>query len=176
MSRSEATPEVTIVMIEGRRMMRLAKELPEEHFDALLGEYAGVLSRLLGEMGGGDVEVEGDTAVAAFSSAKHAALAAVAAQRAVAAHDWPHALRPAVSVGLDSGEAATSWADPTASHCADLCDAAEGGQIFVSPKTAALLEREELDDLSLRDLGEQTTRRTRRAVRAYELVFPVAAA
>jgi hypothetical protein len=40
----------------------------------------------------------------------------------------------------------------------------------VSPATARLLGHEDLGELSLRDLGEQQTRRTQRAVRAYELV------
>jgi aminoglycoside/choline kinase family phosphotransferase len=37
-----------------------------------------------------------------------------------------------------------------------------------------LLEDEDLGELLLRDLGEQTTRHTQRAVRAYELVVPSA--
>ena len=155
-------------------MMRLMRELPPEHFGVLLSEYQRLLPRLLEEMGGREVGVAGDSAVAAFASAKQAALAAAAAQRAVAANEWPHGLRPAISVGLHSGEAGVGWVGPAALRCADLCDAAEGGQIFPSQATAALLEDEELGQLMLRDLGEQKTRRTQRAVRAYELVIPSA--
>ena len=54
-----------------------------------------------------------------------------------------------------------------------LCDAAEGGQIFVSQATASLLEDEDLGALWIRDLGMQQTRRTRQAVHVYELVVPV---
>ena len=165
---------VTVVMTEGRRMMRLARELPPEHFGALLSEYQWLLPRLLEEMGGREVAAAGDSANAAFASAKQAALAAVAAQRAVAAHKWPHGLMPAISVGLHSGEAGVGWIGPAAIRCAELCDAAEGGQIFLSQATAALLEDEDLGELLLRDLGEQTTRNTQRAVRAYELVVPSA--
>jgi class 3 adenylate cyclase len=57
-------------------------------------------------------------------------------------------------------------------RCAELCDTAEGGQIFLSQATAALLEDQELGELLLRDLGQQQTRRTQRTVRAYELVVP----
>jgi class 3 adenylate cyclase len=56
-----------------------------------------------------------------------------------------------------------------------LCDAAEGGQIFMSQATASLLEDEDLGELALHDLGERQTRRTQQAVRAYELVVPSAA-
>jgi hypothetical protein len=41
----------------------------------------------------------------------------------------------------------------------------------MSQETAKLLQDEDLGELSIRDLGEQQTRRTQRAVRAHELVF-----
>ena len=154
---------VTIIEVEGRRMMRLARELPSEQFGELLDAYHRLLLRVLEEHGGTHVEVEGDTASAAFAGAKEAALAAVAVRRAVSEHDWPHGLQPEVSIGLDSGEADTG-------RCAELCDAAEGGQIFLSPVTAGLLEDEDLGGLSLHDLGEVRMRRSGRSVRAYELL------
>ena len=163
---------VTIVMTEGRRMMRLAAELPPEDFGALLGAYQRLLRRLFEEMGGREVEVGGDSAMAAFPTAKEAALAAVAAQRALAAHEWPQGRRLSMSVALHSGQAGVGWVGPAVVRCADLCDAAEGGQIFLSHATAGLLEDEDLGELVLRDRGEQRTRQTGRAVRAYELVVP----
>jgi hypothetical protein len=42
----------------------------------------------------------------------------------------------------------------------------------MSQETANLLQDEDLGGLSIRDLGEQQTRRTHRAVHAYELVVP----
>jgi hypothetical protein len=118
------------------------------------------------------VEVSVDSAIAAFPTAKQATLAAFAAQRAVATHEWPQGLRPEISAALYSGEAGIGWVGQAAFRCSELCDAAEGGQIFMSKATASLLEDEDLGELELRDLGEQQTRRTRRAVRAYELVVP----
>jgi class 3 adenylate cyclase len=118
--------------------------------------------------------VAGDSVVAAFASAKQAAFAAAAAQRAVAAHEWPYGLRPAICVGLHSGEAGVGWVGPAMIRCAELCDAAEGGQIFLSQATAALLDDEQLGELLLRDLGEQQMRSTQHVLRAYELVVPSA--
>jgi class 3 adenylate cyclase len=158
---------VTFLLTEGRRMMRLSRELTPDLFDALLSEYQRLLRRLFEEIGGRDVEVSGDSALAAFPTAKQAAHAAVAAQRAVAAQEWPNALRLAISVGLHSGQAGIGTA---AARCAELCDAAEGGQIFMSQETANLLQDEDLGGLSIRDLGEQQMRRTQRVVRAHELV------
>ncbi len=163
---------VTIVMAEGRRMMRLASELTTEHFRELLAEYQRLLSRLLGEMGGRQVEAEGDSVAARFATAREAALAAVAAQRAVASHEWPCGVRAAISVGVHSGEAGTGWLGPTILGCSELCDAAEGGQIFLSRVTASLLHDEDLGELVIRDVGVREMRRSGGTVRAYELGFP----
>ena len=147
-------------------MMRLSRELAPDVFVALLEEYERFLGELLERMGGRDVDVDDDTCVAAFSSVKEAGLAAVAVQRAVAAHEWPHGRPVAMSVGIDSGEA-----DLATTRCEELCDAAEGGQIFVTETVSRLLEQERLADFSVRDLGEVPLRRSDRSVRAYELVF-----
>nr|MDQ3382166.1 hypothetical protein [Actinomycetota bacterium] len=169
------TGTVTIVVAEGRRMMRLSRELTPEHFGALLSDFQRLIRGVFEGMGGREVEVVGDSATAAFPTAKQAALAAAAAQRAVAAHEWPNGPRPAMSVGLHSGEAGIGWVGPAVLRCSELCDAAEGGQIFMSQATAGLLDDEDLGELVLRDLGDQLTRRTQLPVRAYELVVLSAA-
>jgi class 3 adenylate cyclase len=166
------TGTATIVMVEGRRMLGLYRELTPEVFGALLREYRRLLNEVLERSGGHDVEGFQDTVLAAFSTAKQAAWAAAHASRAVAAHEWPQGLRLAVSIGIHSGAAGVGWAGPAALRCGELCDAAEGGQIYISQTTAVLLEDEDLGELRVRDLGEQTTRRTHQAVRAYELVMP----
>jgi class 3 adenylate cyclase len=159
-------------MAEGRRMMRLSRELAPEVFDALIDEYQRLLREVLSGLGGREIEVDDDTAMAALPTAKDAALAAVAAQRAVAAHEWPHGRRLAMSIGLHSGEADGGWDGPTALRCEELCDAAEGGQIFLTQAVSRLLDEENLGELSVRDLGEVPLRRSEGKVHAYELVFP----
>jgi len=161
---------VTIVMAEGRRMMRLSRELSPEHFGALLSGYQRLLVDLFVQSGGTDVETAFDTALAAFPTAKQAVLAAVAAQHAVAAHEWPEGLSPAISVALHSGPAGIGWVGPAALRCAELCDTAEGGQILMSQATASLLEDDALGELSIRRLGPRQTRRTGKTVHAHELV------
>ena len=78
----------------------------------------------------------------------------------------------AISVGAHSGEAGIGWLGPAISRCAELCNAAEGGQVFLSQATASLLEDDDLGDLVIRDIGEREMRRIRGAVRAFELVLP----
>ena len=140
-------------------MMRLSRELEPEVFRALLEEYQQLVQDVLGSMGGEEASAEDDTVVAQFPTARHAALAAVAAQRAVAAHDWPHERPLAMSAGLDSGEHAVD-------RCHDLCDAAEGGQIFMTPAVSVLLEGE---DRWIRDLRRRFAA-ARAPCGAYELV------
>ena len=164
------TGTVTIVVAEGRRMMRLADELAPETFDALLEEYQHLLRQVLESMGGRNLDFASDTAMAVFPTAKQAAFAAVAAQRAVAAHQWLHGRELAMSVGLDAGAAEVGWDGPVVARCAELCDAAEGGQVFVTRAVSGLLDDEDLDAAVLRDLGEVSLRRSDRKIRAYELV------
>jgi len=166
---------VTIVVAEGRRMMRLARELPPETFGALLKEYQRLLCGVFAEQGGREVSAFQDTATAAFPTARQAALAAVAAKRAVAGHEWPPGPTPQISVGIHAGEAGVGWVGPAVVRCETLCDSAEAGQIFLSQAASALLEDEDLGDLAVRDLGEQRARRSGEVVHAYELVVPAAA-
>jgi class 3 adenylate cyclase len=165
------TGTATIVVAEGRRMMRLAGELGPDLFDALLEEFQRLLRHLLESMGGREVDFDGDTAMAVFPTAKQAALAVVAAQRAVAAHEWPHGRELAMSVGLDSGTVGIGWAEPAVVRCEELCDAAEGGQIFMTQAVSSLLEKDDLGELAVRDLGEVPLRRSDQKIRAYELVM-----
>jgi class 3 adenylate cyclase len=76
-------------------MMRLSRELTPDLFEALLSEYQRLLRRLFEETGGRQVAVSGDSALAAFPTVKPGRACAVAAQRALAAHEWPQGLRPA---------------------------------------------------------------------------------
>ena len=166
---SGADRTTTILMVEGRRMMRLSHELPGEQFGALLDAYQRLLRGVLETMGAREVEVSNDTATARFATARAAALAAAAAQRAVEAHEWPHDRDVEISAGLHSVQARGS-AGSAATRCAELCDAAEGGQTFLSQTTADLLDDEDLGGLVVLDRGEKQTRRSERAVRASELV------
>jgi class 3 adenylate cyclase len=167
------TGTVTVVMAEGRRMLRLMHELTSEQFGTVLARYQHLVPTVLEEKGGQELDVAADTVSAAFASPKQAAAAAAAAHRAMAEHEWPYGLKPEISVGLHSGEAGVGWVGRAVVRCAELCDAAEGGQTFLSPVTAGLLEGEDLGEWSLHDRGEVRMRRNGEPVRAYELVASI---
>jgi len=166
------TGTVTVVMAEGRRFVRMLRELPPAQVAPLIDDFQRLLGRIFAEHDGREIGGAGDTVAAAFASPRDAVTAAVAAQRAVERHVWPQAMRAAVSVGLHSGDAGVGWIGWASMRCALICDIAEGGEIFVSAATAALLEEADLGGLSLRDRGEQPTRRTGDRVHVFELVFP----
>jgi WD40 repeat protein/class 3 adenylate cyclase len=85
---------------------------------------------------------EGDSTVSVFDSAPDALEAAVAATHALQAEQWPGGLRLAVRFGLHTGEAerrGTDYFGPTLNLAARLRAQADGGQVFVSAGTAAVV-------------------------------------
>jgi class 3 adenylate cyclase len=166
------TGTVTVVIAEGRRFIRQARTQPAERVAPLIEDFQRLLSDVFEEHDGREVSAAGDSVAAAFGNPGQAVTAARAAQQAVARHVWPDGLDIRISVGLHSGQAGVGWVGWASMRCALICAIAEAGQIFVSAATAALLEEEDLGELSLRDLGTQQTRRTGERVHVFELVGP----
>jgi ATP/maltotriose-dependent transcriptional regulator MalT len=101
-------------------------------------------------------------------------LAAVDAQRALAAHPWPEAVELRVRMGIHTGEAALAadrYVGLAVHRAARICAAGAGGQVLVSQTTANLLEdeEEELPGIAMRDLGEHTLKDLARPVRVYQI-------
>jgi WD40 repeat protein/class 3 adenylate cyclase/tRNA A-37 threonylcarbamoyl transferase component Bud32 len=85
---------------------------------------------------------DGDSTVSVFESAPQALDAAVAATHALQEEQWPGGIRLAVRFGLHTGEAERRGADyvgPTLNVAARLRGQADGGQVFASATTAALV-------------------------------------
>ena len=69
MQQEQAAPlagTVTLVMAEGRRVIRLGRELSPPIFGALIDEYQRLLRDVMLRMGGRQFEVSQDTAIAVF--------------------------------------------------------------------------------------------------------------
>ncbi len=168
------TGTVTILFADAKDMSRVARELPPGDFESFATEYQRLLRAVFEERGGRELATFFDTVSAAFPTAKQAALAAAAAQRAVAA------LRQGltIKVGLDAGSVtAVTSTGPVALRCAQLCNEAAGGQILVSQAVASLLENEGLQGFALHDLGERSQGAIPGGppVRVYDLVVRAAA-
>ena len=136
--------------------------------DALGDRYPDVLEthqRLLRDAfrarGGIDVSTEGDSFFVVFRSAPRAVAAAVEAQRAIAAHDWPDETQVRVRMGVHTGEGVLggdNYVGVDLHRAARIAAAGHGGQIVVSEATRALVEPVAPEGVAFRDLGEHRLR------------------
>jgi predicted ATPase/class 3 adenylate cyclase len=158
--------------IEGstRLLQRLGSgysEILEEHHRLLLEAIEG---------GGGiPVGSEGDSVFAVFATPVAAVSAALAAQRALAAADWPDGVEVRVRIGLHTGEGILgghSYVGLDVHRAARISAAGHGGQILVSDATEALISRTLPEGVTVRDLGEHRLKDLDHA----EHLFQVAAA
>jgi class 3 adenylate cyclase len=87
--------------IEGSTM--LLSGLGDRYGEALSAQRA-LLRAAFSSHGGQEMGTEGDSFFVVFESAGDAVRCCVAAQRALAAHDWPGGIAVRVRMGLHSGE------------------------------------------------------------------------
>jgi hypothetical protein len=118
---------------------------------------------------------EGDALFVAFRSASDAIAGAIAAQLALAEHDWGEAPEPRVRMGIHTGEASLSpegqYYGVAVHRAARICSAAHGGQVLISHATQALLLDEDADKprFILQDLGPQRLKDLEQPLRLYQL-------
>jgi hypothetical protein len=97
--------------------------------------------------------------------------AAVAAQRALTAHEWPDGVQVRVRMGLHTGEPAVGdegYIGMDVVRAARICSAAHGGQVLLSETTRALVGADLPEGVGIRDLGEQQLKDVR-AEHLYQL-------
>jgi predicted ATPase/class 3 adenylate cyclase len=134
---------------------RLLQELGDR-YGAVRDEQAAIIRAACGQCGGVEVSTHGDSFFLVFRSPLRAVEAAVAAQRALADHDWSPGPPLRVRMGLHTGEGTLGGDDYVGIdvHLASrIAAAAHGGQVLVSEATRGLVERRLPDGVSLRDLG-----------------------
>ncbi|HEY6030303.1 MAG TPA: response regulator [Gaiellaceae bacterium] len=113
------------------------------------------------------MECRGDELFCVFERSEPAAAAALAVQRAFAAHSWPGDERVRVRIGLHSGVAETAddgYVGIDVHRAARICQAAHGGQVLASADAAASLGQ------LARDIGEFDFKGLRRPERIFQLV------
>ena len=129
---------VTFMFTDIEGSTRLARVLGET-YGTVLGAHRTVLRTALSDFGGVELFTEGDSFFIAFRDASAAVAACVAAQRALAAHDWPDPdTIPRVRMGLHTGwakPAAGEYASAEVHRAARVASAAHGGQILCSEAT-----------------------------------------
>jgi len=133
----------------------LLSRLRGRYGEALSAQRA-LLRSAFSACGGREMGTEGDSFFVVFESATDAVRCCVAAQRALAGHDWPDGAVVRVRMGLHSGEPARhddGYVGLDVHRAARIAAAAHGDQVVLSDATRQLAESRLPGDVSVRDLG-----------------------
>jgi class 3 adenylate cyclase len=147
---------VTFLFSDIEGSTRLLEQLGDRYAE-LLGEHRRILRERLEEANGQEIDTQGDAFFFSFIRAKDAVSGAVAAQRALAAHDWPDGLEVKTRMGLHTGEPSVGeegYVGLDVVRAARICSAGHGGQILLSETTRALVGNNVPDGVEIRDLGQ----------------------
>ncbi len=148
---------VTFLFTDIEGSTRLLQELGDE-YGAVVADHRRILREAFGAAGGREVDTQGDAFFYSFPRARDGVAAAVAGQRALAAHTWPGGAQVRVRMGLHTGEPAVGeegYVGLDVVRAARICSAGHGGQILLSETTRALAGGDLPPGASIRDLGEQ---------------------
>jgi peptide/nickel transport system substrate-binding protein len=163
---------VTFLFTDVEGSTRLLKQL-RDRYGEILAEHQRLLQEAFAAHGGEEVDTQGDAYFYVFTRARDAAAAAAGAQRALAAHPWPEAAAFRVRMGMHTGEPVLSdegrYHGMGVHRTARIMAAGHGGQVLASQATASLLADDELDGISVRDLGEHSLKDLDRPERIYQL-------
>ncbi|HEX6737279.1 MAG TPA: adenylate/guanylate cyclase domain-containing protein, partial [Vicinamibacteria bacterium] len=165
---------VTLLFTDIEGSTRLLQRLGER-YAAVLAEHERLLRAAFQAHGGHEVDTQGDGFFVAFPRAASAIYAAVEAQRALAAHEWPDGQAVRVRMGLHTGEPAVTggrYVGLDVHRAARVCNAGHGGQVLLSQTTRDLVARDLPAGVALRDLGLHRLRDLTQAEHLYELVIP----
>ena len=170
-----ATTTLTFLFSDVEGSTALLRRL-RDAYSSVMGDHERLLRSAWADAEGRELDADGDSFFVAFRRPRQAVDAAVAAQRALAGHDWPEGVELRVRIGVHTGEATPAgdqYVGLAVHRAARICDAGHGGQILVSETTRSLLEDEEaeLDGLELRDLGHHLLKDFDRPVRIYQLAI-----
>lgn len=151
-----------------------------ERFRTALALHHALLRRQFQRHGGHEIKEAGDSFIAVFGSAGDALACSVAAQRALAAQEWPEELAPvkvrmALHVGdveLEDGE----YRGLTLHRATRIVNAGHGGQTLCSEAAFALLRRDLEGGLRLRELGCYRLRDLEAPERLFQVEYPGAPA
>ena len=121
-------------------------------------------------------KIIGDAFQAAFEVSSQAILAALTAQRALAAEVWPTSTPLRVRMGLHVGHAKAQGEDYTTTHTlnrvARIMSAAHGGQILLSEAVVELIRDDLPTGLSLRDMGHHHLKGLTHLEHIFQVVVP----
>ncbi len=145
---------VTFLFTDIEGSTRLLKQLGDR-YSTVLADQRRILRAAAEERQGREIDNQGDSFFFAFARANAALGAAVAAQRALAAHEWPEGAQVRVRMGLHTGEPLVEeqgYVGLGVHRAARIGAAAHGGQVLLSNATRELVA-DEVGGVSVRELG-----------------------
>ncbi len=163
---------VTFLFTDIEGSTRLLKQLHDRYAEAM-ADHQRLLRAVFHENGGREIDTQGDAFFVVFRRAKDAVTAAVAAQRALAAHAWPAQSQLLVRMGMHTGEPTVTperYVGLGVHRAARICAAGHGGQILASHSTYAVLVDDELPGITFRDLGEHRLKDLEHPERIYQVI------
>ena len=137
-----------------------------------LRRHDEIMRTAIEQAGGYVFKTVGDAFDAAFSTAEAALGAALAAQRALTAEEWPTREPIRVRMALHTGaceERDNDYFGPAVNRVARLESVAHGGQVLLSGTTAELLSEVLVAGVRLRDLGCHRLKDLGRPEQVYQL-------
>jgi predicted ATPase/class 3 adenylate cyclase len=165
---------VTMLFADIEGSTALLSRLGDCYGEALSAKRA-VMRVAMSDWRGREMGAEGDRFFAVFESAADAVACCAAAQRALAAHDWPGGVAVRVRMGLHSGEPSRhedGYIGIDVHRAARIMAAAHGGQVVMSQVTWQLAQPGRPAELSVRDLGSHRLKDIDARERILQLVGP----
>ena len=162
---------VTFVFTDIEGSTKLLQELGDAEYARASGDHRRIVRETFGERGGTEIDTQGDAFFFSFPRARDAVAAAVEAQRALRAHEWPEGRKLSVRMGLHTGEphmGDEGYLGLDVVRAARISAAGHGGQVLLSETTRALVGNQLPDGVAVHDLGEQNLKDVQHE-RVYEL-------
>ena len=157
--------------IEGSTL--LLRELGDRYAE-ILRDHGEIVRGALEREAGTEIDTQGDSFFAVFSSPVAAVRAVIDTQRALASHAWPEGSEVRVRMGLHTGEgtpAGKGYVGLDVHRAARIGDAGHGGQVLLSQATEALIQHSLPDGVELVDLGQHRLKDLPHPERLFQLTI-----
>jgi class 3 adenylate cyclase len=164
---------VTFVFTDIEDSTELLKRLGDDYRDLLTG-HRRIVRDSFTARGGVEMDTQGDAFFFVFARARDALAAAVDAQRAHAAAEWPADASVRVRIGLHTGEPAIheeGYVGLDVVRAARICTVGRGGQVLLSETTRALIGSGLPEGVTVFPLGQRHLRGIDEPERVYEVAI-----